>query len=515
MTTQNQATKAKRKGGKAGKWKPAKPLTATSIRSFKKPGEYGDANTVGLHLRVSAAGSKTFRYRYKLRGKTRVMTLGRFGDDGLSLADARRLATAHHAKVEKGDDPAVKQQKERAAAREMPTVEEFVEVYIGRYAKKEKKTWRQDEQLLSNWVLPKIGRLRMNEVTRRDIVKIVDDCRDAGNVRQPGKVLAVTRKMFNFAIQRGEINATPCTLVEESQPAPAQKAMTRDEICEWWAATGDAIASDNPAIQKSLALALRVLLLTGQRPGEVAGMTRDELHLDDSELGAHWRIPAVRRRKGRNGKGTPHAVTLEPKAVAAIKAALELSSGRFVFENTRGGPVGVDAMKTALDRIFKRPPPPTLKEARERLEAQFKALEIEIQDADIDEIFSALDIEKPRIDSLRRILKSELAVMLSDEHQDEIDGIVEGVYPTVPTPHAARHTVATELEELDVAESHIGRVLGHASKSVTGQVYVNKRLNERALNNQRRHVAAWEARLLEIVSGDEGASNVVSMGARS
>ena len=75
--------------------------------------------------------------------------------------------------------------------------------------------------------------------------------------------------------------------------------------------------------------------------------------------------------------------------------------------------------------------------------------------------------------------------------------------PPRPTPHAARHTVATELADLGIDEYRIGRVLGHTSKTVTGTVYINNRINEPALRNQRALLSAWESGLLEIVSGKQ------------
>jgi len=394
-----------------------------------------DDKTTGLYLRVLPTGRKVWRYRYQLRGKTRILTLGDWkdprrdsdADSCLSLTEARAEAGKYRLEVINGNDPAANMQKAESERRAMPTVKEFVSEYIERYAKPNKKSWHQDELILERWVVPKIGLLRMNEVSRRDIVKIIDDCRDTGNIRQPGKVLAATRMLFKFAIQRGVLDSTPCMYIAETQPEPAQKAMTADEIKLWWNKTGKAIESDEPEVHKPTALALRLLLLTGQRPGEVANMTRDELYLD-SPFGAHWIIAGERRKKGRAKKGKPHAVALEPEAVAVIEAALALSNSEYVFEKVSGGPIRTDSgLSAALGRLFGAPPR--------------------------------------------------------------------------PTPHAARHTVASELEDLGIDEYHIGRVLGHGAKTVTGTVYMNRRINEQALQNQRTLLSSWENRLLKIVHG--------------
>ena len=407
-------------------------FTEKAVERLKGPREISDEATTGLYLRVTAGGRKVWRYRYRLRGKTHIMTLGEW--PAVSLTDARTTSYQARADVVKGIDPAGKAQQEASQRRQMPTVAEFVPEYIKRHAKPHKKSWKQDEQILERWLVPHVGRLRMDEVTRRDIVAILDKVRDTGATRQPGKVLAVTRMLFKVGIQRGILESTPCMYISEAQSEPTQRAMTAEQIRTWWDATGE---SDHPAIQKPVALALRVLLLTGQRPGEVAEMTRDELRLE-SPYGPHWIISGERRKKGRAKAGKAHAVALEPEAVEAIRAALQMSGSEYVFEKPSGGPIRTDShLSVSLGRIFGKPPR--------------------------------------------------------------------------PTPHSARHTVATELAELGIDEYHVGRVLGHGSKTVTGTVYINNRINEGALTQQRKLLSAWERRLLEIISGQSGNNDVVAI----
>jgi len=86
--------------------------------------------------------------------------------------------------------------------------------------------------------------------------------------------------------------------------------------------------------------------------------------------------------------------------------------------------------------------------------------------------------------------------------------LIFGAVGDRPTPHAARHTVATELEGLGCEEGEIARVLGHASTSVTGRVYINTR----SLNAQRRTLEMWARRLHEILTGGtQTSSNVVPL----
>jgi integrase len=392
-------------------------LTAQAVAKLKPSTTRRDVKddfTPGLYLRIQPTGTKTWRFRYKTAGHVRVLTLGDAGT--LSPADARRQAHEALAKVRKGEDPGAEAQLAAAERRRMPTVAEFADEYIERYARLRKRSWDEDRRMIANWLTPHIGRMKMDAVHRRDIVAVLDTCRDAGNTRMPGKILAVARKLFRFAIERGVIDATPVALITERQPRPARRAMTADDIRAWWQG-GDRVSA--PAM-----LALRLLLLTGQRPGEVAGLRVAEIDLEATE-GPVWRIPAD-RRKG----GLQHAVALTPAAVDVITEALTLADGVHLFPNATGGPGRVDS---GLNR------------------------------------------------SLRLIF---------------------GNVPGRPTPHAARHTVATELEGLGCEEGEIARVLGHKSTTVTGSTYINRR----SLNAQRQTLEMWERRLTEIITGAQPAT---------
>ena len=377
--------------------------------------------TPGLYLRLFASGKKSFIYRYKIAGRVHVLTLG--AAEGSSLADARRRAEDAAAKVKNGQDPGAEAQAQAAAHRRMPTVAEFADEYIERHARPNKKTWPEDERMLARWVLPRIGRLKLDAVHRRDLVAILDACRDAGHVRMPGKVLAVTRRMFRFGVERGVLEESPVVYLTERQPRPARRAMTPPEIYRWWRGTD----GTHPRVPKSVALALRLLLLSGQRPGEVAGIRVVEVDLDAAD-GPVWWIPAERRKSH-----VAHAVALGPVAAAVVREALQQSDGVYLFPSSRGGPGRVDSgLNRGLQLIF-------------------------------------------------------------------------GQAENRPTPHAARHTVATELEEIGLQESDIARVLGHQSTTVTGRVYVNRR----SMTTQRVDLEAWERRLLELVARASGPSAVV------
>ena len=142
---------------------------------------------------------------------------------------------------------------------------------------------------------PGIGDLRIDTVTRRDIMLLLDAIRDRGAAVLANRALAVTRRMFTFAVERGVIEASPFVGVRAPRDARA-RTLSDDEIRLLWAAT----APGAPRIETSTRLALRLLLLTGARATEVCGASWDEINT----VAAEWVIPAARTK---NGRETPHS----------------------------------------------------------------------------------------------------------------------------------------------------------------------------------------------------------------
>jgi len=354
--------------------KAAKSLTDKYVEklSTANPQVISVAGTVGLYLRVTSTKRKVWLYRGKLRDRdsSRTLTLGEY--PYLSLGQAQAVAGAAKIVLSGGGDPAATvdwwpesapnpsgakwwkeatRKAEQEAAREVPTVASFVPEFV-EYRKAEGiKSCRAEELILDKWIVPEIGHVPLDEVTKRDILRIRNKAKKKGLTRQPGKIVAVASIFFSTAEDEfGLVEGNPCVRMKREQPPPKQRVMTEEDICAWWEKTGQAINSDNPELPVPVALALRVLLLTGQRPGEVAGMSREELHMDAPE-GPYWLMPPERRIKGRSKRGMAHAVALVPEAVDTIEKALKLSSSEHVFEKPSGGPV-YDGLGRAVGQMF-------------------------------------------------------------------------------------------------------------------------------------------------------------------
>ena len=296
-------------------------LTAKAVEKLHHEGalhfrDIKDDGTPGLYLRILVSGEKRWIMRYKLGGKTRI---GTFGDAGqIGLADARTKAFAWHAIVREGHDQAAEERRKAAAERRLPSVAVFAREYIERHAKPNKRSWREDERLLRHDVLPVIGDLRIDTIARRDIVLLLDAVRDRGADVVANRALAVTRRMFAFAVERGVIEISPFAGVRASRETPRAHTLSDDEIRLLWAAT----APGAPRIETSTRLALRLLLSTGARATEVCGASWDEINT----VAAEWVIPAARTKNGRE-----HRIPLSNAAIEIVHEAAALRTGPWLL----------------------------------------------------------------------------------------------------------------------------------------------------------------------------------------
>lgn len=275
--------------------------------------EYWDELTRGLCLRVYpkiANASWTFRYRARNGGGYERVTLGKLAD--LTLAKAREKATALRSAVNDGGDPQKDRRQARTAAKTAMRFEALASAYIEGYAKLNKASWKQDDILLKRpreaW-----GRKRPEELRRADISALLLEIA-ATAPTSANRTKTVLGKMFNWAVDMGHMPANPIAGMKKiaKEGKAKERVLTDAELRVFWEALE---ASDEVTID--VADALRLILLTGQRPGEIAGIEQVELVDTQKPDDARLEIPGP-RMKGRR----PHVVPLAPKALGIVQAAL-------------------------------------------------------------------------------------------------------------------------------------------------------------------------------------------------
>ena len=282
--------------------------------------------------------------------KLRRLTLGRF--PALSLADARVEAHRHQSEVAKdGADPAADKRRQS----QVITVADMAQVYLDKHARVNKRSWRKDEAILEQDVLPVIGRPHPKEVERAHIETILDRVAARGATTQQNRVFEIVRGLFNWGT--GLYVDVPPTfgMKKRVKEQPRERNLTNHEVRTIWHGLTVARRGLNgraAIISEPVAIALKLLLVTGQRSSEVSQATKAEFDLD----GQTWTIPGDRAKNGRS-----HRVPLSNLAVGLVQRAVEPSGrGPCLFPSpvrTKRGaagtcPIGNTAPNHALDKVL-------------------------------------------------------------------------------------------------------------------------------------------------------------------
>jgi integrase len=286
----------------------------------------------GLAIRVQPTGAAAWKVIYARAGRTRWLHLGDV--NAIGLADARTLAAEAMLEVARGKDPAAEKRAQRGAG----TFAELAAKYVEQWAKKRNKSWRQADNLVKRYVLPRWGKLQASSITRADVKAMM------ARIEAPvlaNQVLAATSAIFSWAVKEETLPTNPCKLVDRHETKSRSRILADSEVPRFWAAFDEA----GPVA----AAAFKVLLLTGQRPGEVIHMRRE--HIVDG----WWEMPGQPvphlRWPGTKNK-QDHRIWL-PSAAREIIAKLGDGSTGFVFAGRRGSAVrSLDAaMRTVCKQL--------------------------------------------------------------------------------------------------------------------------------------------------------------------
>lgn len=411
-------------------------MTATYVAGLtaKPPEErveVWDAKTPGLCLRVGSTGIGTWSFRYRPRagsGYQRV-TLGRLAD--LTLADARERAARHRVSVADGGDPQRELKARKSAADSVLTFGALADRYIEEYAKVSKASWQNDQGYLRRpreaW-----GKRAAASITRRDAIVLLDSIKKTAPI-SANRTQTVLVTLFNWAVEDAILELNPIAgLKKRAKEVAKDRVLSDRELRVVWHAL-----DRTAGVGLDVAEALKFLLLTGQRPGEVAGIVQTELHELDQLGEARWEIPAERMKARRL-----HVVPLPLGALQILQAAIERrkldGDGRRVFASRF----------VSRDNLARH----SLSQGLKRLIA---GLEPEGADAD--------------------------AVASLQAHP--------------PTPHDFRRTVGTGLARLKIVREDRRAVLAHIEDDVHARHYDRyERLAEK-----RAALEAWDAHVASVV----------------
>jgi integrase len=297
--------------------------------------EIPDGLLPGLYLIVQPSGARSWAVRYRHHGRPCKHTLGRY--PALDLAAARKLASAALRAVAEGRDPGWEKRHTRVSKAD--SIETIAAQFIERHCNRSNRprTAEETRRLLELHVLPRWRARLAREITRRDVLDLLDSVVDSGKPIAANRTLAAVRKMFNWAVARDILTASPCAGVKPPTLERARdRVLTDDELRLVWQAAGK--------VGGSFGSLVRLLMLTGQRRNEVAEMQWNELDLE----GRLWTLPRERVKTDQ-----PHEVPLSAPAIGILESAPRIAASPFVLTTTGKTPSnGYSKGKRKLDALL-------------------------------------------------------------------------------------------------------------------------------------------------------------------
>jgi integrase len=320
----------------SGKVRGRMQLTVKAIEAFKpeaEPYRMPDMRAVGLALRVAPSGLKTWDLAYRVKGSAKVkrLSLGRYGDPGAGLEEARARAAALTGAARQGLDLIAQEFEAREAKARSVTVGKLIEVYLARRVVGRLRSAPNVTRILQRVLEPLAG-MHAADVRRRDLAPLLEVIAARGHERSAGKTRTLIGGMFKWAETQDYIGVDPTRgLAAYDQGRPRDRVLDAYEIRALWPWL--------ETLPLAIADALRFQLLTGCRIGEVAGMPGVEIDLDKWV----WVLPAERAKNKR-----PRTTPLVGLARQIIAARIDVAGDGPLFSSETGGVLTSAAVGTAL-----------------------------------------------------------------------------------------------------------------------------------------------------------------------
>lgn len=357
---------------------------------------------------------KSFILLYSFHNHPRRLTLGTYPD--LSLAEARAKAAQAVELLRQGVDPGQKKIVELVEYRTSPTFEEAVVSYL-QWAEKNKKSWREDERMLRTEFVPHLGRTKIGDVRRKQVMALLDEKAKTAPV-QANRLLAVIRKMFNFCVEREILDATPLVQIKKvAKETPRERSLNRHELV--WCLHQLAGAS----LSQNTRFSLLLSLMLAQRSGRIVAMRWVDFDLEER----------IWDRSGKFEKNNnPIAIPLSDDALSILNYLRE----RQIQKVMAADPARWAGSKT-------RPSP-----------GQY--------------VFPGRWPAKPQTQpSLNRAMRRFYDTYVKDNDRVEQEGLlrIADGYPR-PTVHDLRRTATTHMSRQGLGKEVRSRILNHKDLSV-------------------------------------------------
>ena len=328
------------------------PLTDVDCKNAKCPPDKKQArfaDSGGMYLQVSPAGSKRWFLKYRIDGKEKQLALGSYPD--VSLRAARLARDAAKATKSDGTDPVQARKLERL--KNTRTSGDTFKVIALEWYAKQVNQWsdhhaKRVKAQLERDLFPWLGERPMASIHAMELLHALQRIEKRGALETADRTLTVAKQVWDYWL--------PTADVQQRNITEGLKARLTPYTGKNFAAVTDpkrmgelmrAINAYKGGPIVSTALRLTPYLY--QRPGNLRMMEWTELDLD----AAQWTIPSekMKRTKEEKQNGQPHVVPLPTQVVQLLRDLHPLTGhGRYVFpgERSHDRPISDNTVRSAL-----------------------------------------------------------------------------------------------------------------------------------------------------------------------
>lgn len=318
-------------------------LSDAKLRTLTKPGKHFDG--AGLYLELTPAGGRYWRLKYRHGGKERRLALGVYPE--VTLKEARERAAKARKTLAAGTDPSA--ERKAAKAQAAHDAANTLQAVAGDWLQHQSARWdagtaAKIRRSLEMHIFPRLGARPLASIRPGEVQAAVKAIEASGAGDMAGRVLQRVKAIYRWAVTHGRIEVNPTTDLVPGEVLKPREVTNRLALPERelpaFLAQLEGYDGDPTTVH-----ALRLLLLTAARPGEVRGARWDEFDL----AGALWIIPAYRMKMG-----TEHRVPLSRQALAVLAAQQALSGHReLVFPSPHypGKAISENTFNSALARM--------------------------------------------------------------------------------------------------------------------------------------------------------------------
>lgn len=302
---------------------------------------YRETEGNGFYIRVTPQEKKAWLYRYYYAEKDHSITLGYY--PAMSLGQARAAYQTLFDLWQSGVDPKAHLAKLDEA--KTNTVKKLVLGWYENYIEKERKQPQQIKQLIDADIIPLLGDIELAKLSPAIVTTALDKIVKRGARVHANKVLSALKQAFNYGVRRGSLKENPAVLLQGRDiggiEKPRDRYLTTDEI----KALLLFLDSDNSRMSLQTKLAIKIILHTGIRSGELRLATWSEIDYQNSL----WTIPKEHTKQDEIMR-----IHLTEPVKIMFKELHSESKSEFVLSAKEGVPLSPKALSRAINRIQER-----------------------------------------------------------------------------------------------------------------------------------------------------------------